>query len=121
VRLSGRDWSHGAIVWLILATVLAFALDPFGSAARPTRGSAFSYFTTDVSLAPNRAPTPDRPRPRSVPPVATWAAIVPATMRAVTAVAVAPFAPTAAAETAAKIGFVVRRMRTRGPPPGAAG
>ena len=48
-------------LWLALATVFAFALDPYsGSAVHETPGSAFSFFTSDVSLGPNRAPAPEK-------------------------------------------------------------
>ena len=48
-------------LWLALATVFALALDPYsGSAVHETPGSAFSFFTSDVSLGPSRAPAPEK-------------------------------------------------------------
>ena len=45
-----RNWGFGAFLWLLLATVLMLAFDPFGPAVNETSGSPFSFFTRDVSL-----------------------------------------------------------------------
>ena len=44
-----------AFVWLALATILANALAPTGSAVEISSGSAFNPFTSEVSLGPTRA------------------------------------------------------------------
>ena len=44
-----------AFVWLALATILAPALAPVGSALEPSSGSAFNPFTSEVSLGPSRS------------------------------------------------------------------
>jgi len=49
-------------LWLSLAVVLAPALDPVGSPLREVSGSAFSAFTSEVSLGPSRAAPPERER-----------------------------------------------------------
>ena len=44
-----------AFVWLALATILAPALAPVGSALETSSGSAFNPFTSEVSLGPSRS------------------------------------------------------------------
>ncbi len=62
VTLAPRNWAHVVFLWLSLATVLAPALIPFGSPLIVRSGSAFSAFTSDVSLGPKRAAEPERDR-----------------------------------------------------------
>lgn len=55
----GRSWREQcrpAMAWLILAIVVAFAVDRFAPIDRRASGSAFSSFTSEVPLVPNRAP-----------------------------------------------------------------
>ena len=47
-------WAYLACLWLSLATVFAHAVLPAGSPIMRGQGSAFSFATTDVSLAPSR-------------------------------------------------------------------
>ena len=44
-----------AFIWLALATILAPALAPVGSALELSSGSAFNPFTSEVSLGPSRS------------------------------------------------------------------
>lgn len=61
LSLASRGWAFWGSLWLALATVCALALDPFGgSPVREISGSAFSFFTSDVSLGPTRAPAPEK-------------------------------------------------------------
>ena len=55
MRLAPRNWANALFLWLSLATVLVPALASSGSPLRVTEGSAFSAFTSDVSLGPSRA------------------------------------------------------------------
>lgn len=56
------------MAWLILAIVVAFAVDRFAPIGRRASGSAFSSFTSEVSLVPNRAPAAERlPSPEAAP------------------------------------------------------
>ena len=55
MRLAPRKWAYALFLWLSLATVLVPALGSSGSPLRLTEGSAFSAFTSDVSLGPSRA------------------------------------------------------------------
>jgi len=49
-----RSRTYFAFLWLSLATIFAHALLPAGSPLARVQGSAFSFATTDVSLAPKR-------------------------------------------------------------------
>lgn len=60
MTLAPRNRAHVVFLWLALATVLAPALMPFGSPLTVRSGSAFSAFTSDVSLGPKRAAEPER-------------------------------------------------------------
>lgn len=55
MRLAPRNWANALFLWLSLAIVLVPALASSGSPLRVTEGSAFSAFTSDVSLGPSRA------------------------------------------------------------------
>jgi len=55
MRLAPRNWANAFFLWLSLATVLVPAIGSSGSPLRPTEGSAFSAFTSDVSLGPSKA------------------------------------------------------------------
>jgi hypothetical protein len=55
MRLAPRNWANALFLWLSLATVLVPAIGSSGSPLRLTEGSAFSAFTSDVSLGPSRA------------------------------------------------------------------
>ena len=57
-----RNWVTVAFLWLSLATVVTPALDPVGSPLADSQGSAFNPFTSDVSLGPTRAATPEATR-----------------------------------------------------------
>ena len=61
-----RRWAYTAFVWLTLATIFSNALAPSGSPLRPSSGSAFNPFTTDVSLGPNRGIKPVKDRQQQV-------------------------------------------------------
>lgn len=86
-----RNWGFGAFLWLLLATVLMLAFDPFGPAVHETSGSPFSFFTRDVSLGPSRAPAPEKATAelRANPPPG------PAPAMALVAAALAVLAPSA--------------------------
>ena len=64
--LASRRWAYTAFVWLTLATIFSNALAPSGSPLRPSSGSAFNPFTTDVSLGPNRGLKPVKDRQEQV-------------------------------------------------------
>src|SRR3954468_10373649 len=53
MRLAPRHWANMLFLWLSLATVLVPAIGSSGSPLRLTEGSAFSAFTSDVSLGPS--------------------------------------------------------------------
>lgn len=55
MSLAPRNWANALFLWLSLATVLVPAIGSSGSPLRLTQGSAFSAFTSDVSLGPSRA------------------------------------------------------------------
>ena len=55
MSLAPRNWANALFLWLSLATVLVPAIGSSGSPLRLTEGSAFSAFTSDVSLGPSRA------------------------------------------------------------------
>jgi len=124
VTLAPRQWANVVFLWLSLATVLMPALDPFGSPLRPTQGSAFNAFTSDVSLGPSRAAPPERNRryqspagggsderdARAQAPALT-VAFIPAPSGRVAAI-IFPAAP-----NLAPAGFIAGRVQARAPPP----
>jgi hypothetical protein len=55
MSVARRNWAYAVFLWLSLATVLVPALGSSGSPLQPGEGSAFSAFTSDVSLGPSRA------------------------------------------------------------------
>jgi len=66
--MRARGWAYALFLWLSLATVLVPALGSSGSPLRITEGSAFSAFTSDVSLGPSRpAPIEQDETTQSVP------------------------------------------------------
>jgi hypothetical protein len=114
-----RKRSFSALLWLALATVLALALDPFAPVSHETPGSAFSFFTSDVSLGPTRAPAPEKAPQVGAPTFGDGSAIA---ATALSMVRRDPFAAAArsvrpaAAGTVVLLSFVADRTRTRGPP-----
>jgi hypothetical protein len=68
MRLAPLHWANALFLWLSLATVLVPAIGSSGSPLRLTEGSAFSAFTSDVSLGPTRAaPIEDNGAQQSAP------------------------------------------------------
>jgi hypothetical protein len=114
-----RKRSFSALLWLALATVLALALDPFAPVSHETPGSAFSFFTSEVSLGPTRAPVPEKAPQVGAPTFGDGAAIAAAVLLIVRRAFFAAGAPAVrpAAATATLLSFVADRTRTRGPPP----
>jgi hypothetical protein len=54
MSVARRNWASAVFLWLSLATVLVPALGSSGSPLQLGEGSAFSAFTSDVSLGPSR-------------------------------------------------------------------
>jgi len=122
LTLASRKLTFLGGLWLALVTVFVLALDPIDAApAREISGSPFSFFTSDVSLGPSRAPAPDRlvrPRASADPGVnSTDAATPPRRAFAL------PAGPRPAAVVAPRpdmnppAGAAVRIARARAPPP----
>ena len=57
--LSARLWGFGS-GWLLLAIILAHALNPTASPLTKSSGSAFNPFTAEVALGPERGPPPKK-------------------------------------------------------------
>lgn len=54
MTLTRRTWLNLSALWLSLAIVLGHALVPLGEPLHSRSGSAFSAFTSDVALGPER-------------------------------------------------------------------
>jgi hypothetical protein len=54
MALTRRTWLNLSALWLSLAIVLGHALVPLAPSLHSRSGSAFSVFTTDVTLGPAR-------------------------------------------------------------------
>ena len=92
-----RRWAYTFFVWLTLATIFSNALAPSGSPLRPSSGSAFNPFTSDVSLGPNRGVKPVKERQ---PQVTSEGDDRPAAGPADVALALVPFAPSIGSRSA---------------------
>jgi hypothetical protein len=54
LTLALRKWGYVVFLWLSLGTAAVHAIVPLGSPLVPRSGSAFSAFTSDLSLGPQR-------------------------------------------------------------------
>jgi len=54
MTLTRGTWLYLGALWLALAVVLSHALVPLGPSLQSRSGSAFSAFTSDVALGPER-------------------------------------------------------------------
>lgn len=62
MTIAPRGGIWGRLAWLLLAVILAHAVAPLGSPVRAASGSAFSAFTSDVSLGPSRPAPQEKER-----------------------------------------------------------
>lgn len=60
MTLALRRWGYFVFLWLSLGTAAVHAIVPLGSPLVARSGSAFSAFTSDLSLGPQRAAQPEK-------------------------------------------------------------
>ena len=60
MTLALRKWGYFVFLWLSLGTAAVHAIVPLGSPLVARSGSAFSAFTSDLSLGPQRAAQPEK-------------------------------------------------------------